>query len=127
MKLKLAIIFGIIIWAISYILSSIFNPIFTNHLPHVNIIIPVITIIVTGFFGILYIRFIEENEVMEGILVGAIFIIIDIILDMIFFILPNTPSPMFDNYTAHVISITIITLLITTFLGYLAQMTIDLK
>ena len=127
MKLKLAIIFGIVIWAISYILSSIFNPIFTNHLPHVNIIVPLITIVVTGFFGILYIRNIETNEVLEGILVGAIFIVIDIILDMVFFIIPNAPSPMFDSYIFHLFSMTVLTLLITTFLGYLAQMTIDLK
>jgi Na+-driven multidrug efflux pump len=56
MKLKLAIIFGIIIWIVTYVLSSIFNPIFTDNLPSVNIVVPIIMIIVTGFFGILYIR-----------------------------------------------------------------------
>ena len=30
MKLKLAITFGILIWIITYILTEIFNPIFTN-------------------------------------------------------------------------------------------------
>lgn len=127
MKLKLAIIFGIVIWALSYFLTSIFQPVFTAHLPHINILNPLITIIVIGFFGILYIRNIETNEVLEGILVGAVFVIIDIILDMIFFIIPHTSNVLFDNYAIHLISITIITLFITTFLGYLAQMTIDLK
>lgn len=127
MKLKLAIIFGIVIWALSYFLTSLFDPIFTTHLPHINILNPLITIIIIGFFGILYIRNIEENEVLEGILVGAVFVIIDIILDLIFFVIPHTSNVLFNNYTTHLISITIITLLITTFLGYLAQMTIDLK
>lgn len=125
MKLKLAIIFGVLNWIIINILSSIFNPIFNSNLPRVNIIVPIITIIVTGFFGILYIRNIETNEVVEGIVVGMMFVIIDIILDYIFFILPNTH--MFGNYPLHLLSITLITLFITTFLGYLAQMTIDLK
>ncbi|WP_458454461.1 hypothetical protein [Methanobrevibacter sp.] len=127
MKLKLAIIFGIIIWALIYILSTIFNPIFVDNVPHINLLIPIITIIVTGFFGILYIRTIETNEVVEGVLVGIVFVIIDIFLDWIFFVMPHNPSVLFDNFQIHVISMTILTLLITTFLGYLAQMTIDLK
>lgn len=127
MKLKLAIIFGVLIWVISTILSDIFNPIFNANLPHVNIIVPIITIIVTGFFGILYIRNIETNEVIEGILAGIVFILIDIILDYTFFILQNSQNLIFGNYPLHVLSTAVITLLITTFLGYLAQMNIDLK
>ena len=127
MKLKLAIIFGIIIWIFTFILTSIFNPIFTNHVPHVNIVIPLTMIIVTGFFGILYIRTIESNEVVEGFLAGAIFVIVDIILDYLFFILLGVKSAMVEDYTLHMISTIVVTLLITTFLGYLAQMTIDLK
>lgn len=127
MKIKIAIIFGIIIWFLTYVFSAILNPIFTDNLPHVNIIIPIVIIIVTGFFGILYIRTIEKNEVIEGFLVGVIFIIIDIICDYIFFILPNKTPLIIDNYPLHIISMVILTLLITTFLGYLAQMKIDLK
>lgn len=127
MKLKNAIIYGVLIWIITTGLSEIFNPIFTTHLPRVNIIEQIISIIVIGFFGILYIRSIESNEVVEGVIGGMMFVIIDIILDYIFFILPNQNFIISTNYPVHVISNTIITLFITTFLGYLAQMTIDLK
>ena len=127
MKLKRAIIFGILIWLITYILTSILNPIFTDNLPNINIVVPITIILVTGFFGILYIREINSNEVIEGILAGIIFLIIDIILDYIFFILPNHHALIIDNFTLHIISMTIIILLITTFLGYLAQMNVDLK
>lgn len=127
MKLKKAIIFGILIWLITYILTSILNPIFTDNLPNINIVVPITIIIVTGFFGILYIREIDENEVMEGILAGIIFVIIDIILDYTIFILPNRPALIVEDFTVHAISMFVIILSITTFLGYLAQMTIDLK
>ncbi|MDO5815489.1 MAG: hypothetical protein Q4Q18_07610 [Methanobrevibacter sp.] len=127
MKLKLAFIIGVLIWVISSILTEILNPIFTSNLPHVNIIVPIITILVTGLGGIIYIRNIETNEVIEGFIVGVLFVIIDIILDYSFFILPNTGNLILGNYQLHLISITIITILITTFLGYLAQMKIDLK
>ena len=127
MKIKLAIVLGILIWVIISLLTKIFNPIFNSNIPNINIIVPIITIIVTGFFGIIYIRNIETNEVIEGILVGILFVIIDIILDMIFFVLPNSGKLIIGDYPVHIISITIITLSITTFLGYLAQMKIDLK
>ena len=127
MKLKLAIIYGIIVWVLTYIISSIFNPIFTDNLPHVNLVVPLSIILLTGLFGILYIRGIESNEVIEGVMLGIIFIIVDIILDMFVFILPNHKIPLVNNYPLHVFSMIIIILLITTFLGYLAQMKIDLK
>jgi len=127
MKIKLAITLGIIIWLLIYILTSIFSPIFTDYLPHVNIIAPITIILITTLFGIIYIRNIDSNEVIEGILVGIIFVVVDIICDMIFFILPNNKNLIVADYPLHVISMVIITLLITTFLGYLAQMTIDLK
>jgi hypothetical protein len=82
---------------------------------------------VTGFFGILYIRNINENEVIEGLAAGVIFIIIDIILDYIFLLKLNPVNLMFTSYKLHLFSTIIFTLLITTFLGYLAQMNIDLK
>lgn len=127
MKIKLAIIFGILIWIVTYVLTSIFTPIFAFSLPDVNVIVPAIVIIVTGFFGILYIRNINENEVLEGLAVGLVFVIIDMILDYIVFLTPYRLNPMFTDYTFHLLSMIILTLLITTFLGYLAQMKIDLK
>ncbi len=127
MKLKLAIIFGILIWLITFIASEIVNPLFSDALPNVNIIVPIIVIVSTGFFGILYIRNIDRNEVIEGLTVGIIFVIIDVIFDLVFLIIPNNENLIFTDYTIHVFSMIIITLLITTFLGYLAQMTIDLK
>ena len=127
MKLKLAIICGILIWIISTFLTEVFNPIFNANLPHVNIIVPIITIIVTGFFGIIYIRNILTNEVIEGFIVGVIFVLIDILLDSLVFVIPQSQNLIVGDSPLHVASTAIITILITTFLGYLAQMNIDLK
>ena len=127
MRLELAVLCGILIWIFTYILTELVTPIFSFSIPDVNIIVPLIIIVVTGFFGILYIRNINHNEVIEGMAAGMIFIIIDIILDYIFLLNLNPINMMFTNYKLHLFSTVILTLLITTFLGYLAQMTIDLK
>ena len=127
MKIKLAILYGFVTWFLIYLISTTFSPIISDNIPYINLIVPMAIIIVTGIFGILYIRNIDENEVVEGILLGIIFIIIDMLCDMIFFIIPNYRVPMLENYNVHLISMIFITLGITTFLGYLAYMTIDLK
>ena len=127
MKLKLAIIYGILIWIITLVFTEILNPLFTVNLPNVNIITPLIVIITTTFFGILYIRNIDENEVIEGLTAGMIFFLMDIICDLTFLVIPHHNNLIFLDYKLHIVSMMILILLITTFLGYLAQMNIDLR
>lgn len=121
MKLKLAIIYGILIWAIIYFLSPLFNTF------HLKIITPMILIIITGFFGILYIRNFDNNEVLEGFLLGIIFVTIGVILDFTQSNLTNSQNAFSNDYTSYLLLKVVLTILITTFLGYLAQMKIDLK
>ena len=127
MNLKLAVIYGILIWIITYIISVIVQPMITSNNTYNNLIIPLFIIIVTGFFGILYIREINEDEVIEGIIAGIIFIAIDIICDVIVFILPKNEFVFMTEFPMHIILMSIITLSIMTLLGYLAQMKIELK
>lgn len=126
MKLKLGIIYGILIWFFVYLITAIFSPLISDNIPYINIVAPIAIIVVTGFFGILYIRDINENEVIEGFKIGIIFILMDVICDFVFFILRNKTNILID-YPIHVISMIILTLITTTLLGYLAQMEIDLK
>jgi hypothetical protein len=67
------------------------------------------------------------SEMREGFTAGIIFVAIDFILDMVLFVIPHRHNMIFIDYHFHVFSMIIMTLLITTFLGYLAQMNIDLK
>ena len=127
MKLKLAIILGISSWLTSFLLTELFSPIITsNIIPQVNIIIPIIIITVTGFYGILYIRNIDSNEVIEGISAGIVFSLCDIICDYVFFVQTNYYPLLIENFAMHALTMTILTILITTLLGYLAQIDIEL-
>lgn len=121
MNIKLGIFYGVLIWIITYILSFILNPARIMHTTYSNLIIPLIIIVVTGFFGILYIREINRNEVIEGFLVGIIFIIINVSLNLL------TENLHMAAYHTPVIVMSVIMILITTFLGYLSQMRIELK
>ncbi len=127
MKLKLGIIYGILIWVFVYLITLIFSPLITDNIPYINIVAPVAIIIVTTFFGILYIRNIDKNEVKEGFEIGIIFILMDVLCDFVFFVIPGQINILIEDYPIHVLSMIILTLITTTLLGYLAQMEIDLK
>lgn len=127
MKLKLGIIYGILIWIFVYLITLIFSPWINDNIPYINIVAPIAIIIVTTFFGIIYIRNIDENEVQEGFKIGIIFILMDVMCDFIFFVIPRQTNILIEDYPIHVLSMIILTLITTTLLGYLAQMEIDLK
>ena len=127
MKLKLGIIYGVLIWIVTYLISIIAPPLIYDNTTYTNLVMPASIVIVAGFFGILYIRNIDENEVIEGLLVGILFVIIDIILEFIFFTVLNFKNTIVSDYPTHIILMTVILLIIPTFLGYLAQMKIELK
>lgn len=126
MKLKLAIVYGILSWICIYILSLILKPYYIEGIPYMNSLVPVSIIIVTTFFGILYIREFNKHEVKEGFLLGITFFFIDLIFDKIYSIFFGPSITITDN-PLHVLSMLILLPLITTFLGYLAQMNIELN
>lgn len=127
MKIKLAIFYGVLIWIVTYLISLIINPVIIDNTSYINLITPIIIIIVTGFFGILYIREIKRNEVIKGFIAGIIFVAVDTVLDILTFIVPLNQNILLPNHTTHIILMSIIMISITTFIGYLAQMKIELK
>lgn len=127
MKLKLAITYGILEWGLIYLITVILNHFITDDLPYIDITIPLSIIIVTTILTILYIRNFDSNEVIEGLKLGIILFIIDLICDALFLELINNHNPIIENYPIHIISMLIMIPLITTFIGYLAQMEIELR
>lgn len=125
MKLKLGIIYGVLIWLLTHIVLTMVHR-FIGDTTYTNFIIALCIIIISGFFSILYIREINKNEVLEGLFAGILFVAIDIILDVIFSTIPNNTILLITNNTSHEI-VLLTMIIISTFIGYLAQMNIELK
>ena len=125
MKLKLGIIYGVLIWLLTHIVLTMVHR-FIGDTTYTNFIIALCIIIISGFFSILYIREINKNEVLEGLIAGILFVAIDIILDVIFSTIPNNTILLITNNTSHEI-VLLTMIIISTFIGYLAQMNIELK
>lgn len=127
MNCKLATTYGVLSWALVYVIASLLNPFIVDDIPYIDITIPIAIIIVTSTFGILYIRNFDSNEILEGFKLGLVFFITDLICDFFFLKMTNIENPLIENYPVHILSMLIMFPLITTFIGYLAQMEIELR
>lgn len=128
MNYKKAIIYGLLSWILIYAITLILNPLFSaDNIPYINITIPISIILVVSIFGVAYIRSIRSHEIIEGFKLGIVFFLIDLICDNIFLHISNIPDPIIENYPIHILSMLVMIVLITTFIGYLAQMEIELR
>ena len=125
MKYKLAILFSFLSWFTIYLLSLILTPYYIEGIQYINILIPISIIAVTIIVGILYIREIDGNEVIEGFYFGIMLFIVDCLLDLIHTLFIGSSMTVSSNLL-HVISMLSLFTLTTTLLGYLAQMNVEL-
>ena len=126
MKWKLAFIFGFASYIFIYIFSNILTPIVHWEVPIVGSLTPVITIFSALIFGTLFIRSEDDNEVVKGFLLGLVFSLVDLILDLAFIFL-GIISVSNDVYPFHIILTTLIFLFVTISLGYMANFEVKLK
>ena len=126
MDLKRAIIYGFLSWLFICIISSIIAPFLDiDSLPYINLSIPITIIVVTGFFGILYIREFNEHEIREGFKAGLVFFIMDILCDLSFFILPGNPNAIEEPYSTNLVSMFKLIIKKKTYICNLPKITIS--
>ncbi len=79
------ILYGFLLWFIVFIISIAIYPLHESSRPFFESIMPVA---ITGFtivFSILYFKDIRENLIKEGVMVGIIWLAINIIFDLFLF------------------------------------------
>ena len=127
MKYKLAITSGVILWiVITGISIMLYTYIVKNDISYITLLLPISIIILTSIFTIIYIRNFNSNELLEGIKLGIVFIIINFIGDyiLLFLLIRFMKIPLFPTYPLEMV---FFILLATTFIGYLAQMPVELR
>ena len=86
MKKNYRIIFyGFLIWLIVFIISIVIFPLHDSHRPFFESIMPVAIAGCTVFFSIFYFRDIEKEFFKEGMIIGVVWLVINIIFDMFMF------------------------------------------
>ena len=92
-SIKALLMYGFLIWLIPFLISVMIFPIHDSNRALFESIMPVTITIFVLFFSILYFKNVEKDYFNEGIMVGIIWFVISILIDLIMF-LPESPMQM---------------------------------
>ena len=86
-------LFGFLIWLIPFMVSFIIFPLRDSNRPLFESIMPVILTLIVVIFSILYFKKVDIISIKEGFIIGFIWFIISLIIDLLLFI-PSSPMQM---------------------------------
>ena len=100
---KLAIIYGVLVWAFPFVVSVVIFPIHDSNRPLFESIMPVAGTLAAVFFLILYFKKLNNNFLQEGIRLGVLWLAISVALDLFMFLPSNSPMNMsLTDYVADI-------------------------
>jgi len=84
-SIKLAFIYGFLVWVIPFVIAFLIFPLRSSDRPFFESIMPVAVIIAAVMFTVLYFKKVEADFLKEGILLGIVFFAISIVIDLLMF------------------------------------------
>jgi hypothetical protein len=115
------VIYGFLVWLIPFAVSFIIFPLKTSNRALFESIMPLVLSIIVITLTYYYLKSIDSNYVKEGIMIGILWYIINIAIDLVMF-LPASPMHMtFVDYMADIGLTYIIIPVITIGIGYMAN------
>lgn len=95
-SIKLALIYGFLVWAIPFAVAFIIFPLRSLDRPFFESIMPVAVTVATVIFTVLYFKKIEGNFTREGILLGIVYFVVSIVVDLLMFSKGPMAMPFVD-------------------------------
>jgi hypothetical protein len=84
-SLKLVFIYGFLNWLIPFIVALLIFSIRQNDRPLFESIMPVVVTFSVAVFSILYFKKVGARFLQEGVLLGAIWFFLDVVIDLVMF------------------------------------------
>ena len=107
--LKLGLL-GFLVWLIPFVVSCIIYPLKTSLPALFESIMPVVVVICTVVFSVVYLRKGKANFLKEGIVVGIIWLVICLVFDLLLFM----EGPMKMSLADYMMDIGLVYLMIPT-------------
>lgn len=121
MKLKIVILYGILIWLGPFLISFLIFPLRDTNRPLFESIMPLVLTIMVVFSSVLYFKKIDRRFIREGFIIGVIWFVINILIDLVLFI-PESPMQMtFSEYMMDIGLTYLIIPVITVGFGFLMR------
>ena len=111
--------FGLLIWLIPFIVSFIIFPLREENRPLFESIMPVILTLAVMKLSILYFLKTDKDFLKEGILIGVIWFMISIIIDLVMFLPESSWQMSISEYMADIGITYFIILVIPIGVGYI--------
>lgn len=113
--------FGFLIWLIPFLVAFLIFPLRDANRPLFESVMPVVVSICVVFFAVLYFNKLDRRFIKEGILVGIVWFVISLAIDLLMF-MPESPMQMsFTDYMADIGLTYLIMPTVTVGFGYLLE------
>jgi len=115
------VIFGFVVWLVPFLVSFFIYPLKTAGNPLFESIMPLVIAIMVVVVAYLYLKNMETDLIMEGVIIGMAWFIISIAIDLVLFIPPSPMQMSFVNYMEDIGITYLMIPVITIGLAYMAD------
>lgn len=77
-----AVLFGFLIWLSAFVVAFLIFPLRESSRPLFESIMPVVVTSATAVFAVLYFRRVREEFLREGVLIGLLWLAINVVIDL---------------------------------------------
>ena len=95
-SLKKAFIFALLVWVVPFVVAMFVFPLRESDRAFFESIMPVAVVLATVFFSALYFKKVDAYFLKEGILLGFIFLLVSLAIDLVLFSQGSMAMPLGD-------------------------------
>lgn len=122
---KEGLIYGFLIWLLPFIASFPIFPLRETNRPLFESIMPVVLTLVVMTLTVLYFKDIRSSSIREGILIGVLWFLISIAIDLLMFLPPSPMQMTFIEYMMDIGLTYLVILMLPIFSGYYVKLIIN--
>jgi len=115
------IIFGFLVWLVPFVVSFFIYPLKTAGNPLFESIMPLTLTVIVVALAYLYLKNIETGFIKEGVVIGVIWFVINIAIDLVMFLPPSPMQMTLNNYMMDIGITYLMIPVITTGMGFMAE------
>lgn len=115
------VLFGFLVWLIPFLVSFFVFPLKATMRPLFESIMPLVLTIVVIILAYYYLKNLDANYIKEGVLIGIIWFIINIAIDLFIFLPPSPMQMSFADYMMDIGLTYVIIPVITIGMGLMAD------
>ncbi len=101
-SIKRALLFGLLVWLIPFAVAFVIYPIHESSRSLFESIMPVTISLATVLFGVTYLRQVTRQPLREGILIGLIWLMMSLLIDMPLMLLGGPMQMTLPEYIADI-------------------------